>query len=160
MNPVVPNNLVSTKSFFNFPCAHRQWRHPGNCKLIHGYSRSFHFVFAAQTQDACGFVVDFGGLDWLKAYLDRMFDHTMLLNPDDPLLQTFQMLHEAGACELRIMQYGVGMEGTAQQVLEFADENLRRQTKGRCWVISLEVCENDKNSAVYYNPEPHFKGWT
>ena len=39
--------FTSTKSFWNFPCAHRQYKHDGNCHLIHGYSRSFHFVFGA-----------------------------------------------------------------------------------------------------------------
>ena len=41
--------FTSTKSFYNFPCAHRQHKHEGNCHLIHGYSRSFHLVFGAQT---------------------------------------------------------------------------------------------------------------
>ena len=41
--------FTSTKSFWNFPCAHRQYRHDGNCHLIHGYSRSFHFVFGIKS---------------------------------------------------------------------------------------------------------------
>ena len=32
--------FTSTKSYYNFPCAHRQYRHDGNCHLIHGYSLS------------------------------------------------------------------------------------------------------------------------
>ena len=50
--------FTSTKSFYNFPCAHRQHKHDGNCHLIHGYSRSFHFVFGAQTMTKEGFLVD------------------------------------------------------------------------------------------------------
>ncbi|MEF3088149.1 6-pyruvoyl trahydropterin synthase family protein, partial [Bacillus altitudinis] len=76
--------FTSTKTFSNYPCAHRQWRHDGNCALVHGYSRSFHFVFAAQTLDKCGFVVDFGGLHWLRDYLEYWFDHTLFLMADDP----------------------------------------------------------------------------
>ncbi len=26
--------FTSTKSYYNFPCAHRQYRHEGNCHLI------------------------------------------------------------------------------------------------------------------------------
>ena len=48
----------STKSYYNYPCAHRQFRHNGNCAKIHGYSRSFHFKFAAKTLTKEGFVVD------------------------------------------------------------------------------------------------------
>ena len=150
---------TSTKAFHNYPCAHRQWRHDGNCALIHGYSRSFHFVFACQERDRCGFVVDFGDLKWLKAFLDAHFDHTLLICSDDPLRPTFEGLDAAGACKLVILPYGVGMEDTAQALCEFADAGLREQTKGRAWVVSVEARENDKNSGIYVNPDAGFKGW-
>lgn len=149
----------STKSFWNYPCAHRQHRHHGNCALIHGYSRSFHFTFAAQTRDACGFVVDFGELKWLKRFLDEHFDHTLLLPPDEPHLGLFRELESHGACKLVLLPYGVGMEDTAQWVCEWADRELRHATKGRCWVVKVEVRENDKNSGIYVNPNAGFGGW-
>lgn len=151
--------LTSTKTFSNLPCAHRQHRHKGNCALVHGYSRSYHLVFAAQTLDQCGFVVDFGDLKELKSWLDMMFDHTLLLNADDPLLPAFQEIEKQGGAAIRIMPYGVGMEGSAQLVCEHADHLVRLKTKGRCWVVSVEARENDKNSAIYVNPEAGFKGW-
>lgn len=149
----------STKRFSNYPCAHRQWRHDGDCALVHGYSRAFEFIFGAHTLDKCGFVVDFGDLGWLKDHLEHMYDHTLLLMPDDPHLDKFQSLYELGACELRLAKYGVGMEGTAQELCEFADAEIRRRTKGRCWVLLVEAIENDKNSAFYHNPNAGFKGW-
>lgn len=152
--------FVSTKTFENYPCAHRQWKHHGNCKVIHGYSRSFHFVFAAHNQDACGFIVDFGDLDWLKGWLEHMFDHTLLLAADDPYLDQFKALDAAGVCQLRVMPTGVGMEDTAAFVCTYADEVLRTRSKGRCWIVSVEARENNKNSAIYFNPEAGFKGWT
>lgn len=153
------NPLQSTKRYENLPCAHRQWRHDGNCALVHGYSRSFEFIFAAETLDKCGFAVDFGQLKWLKDWLEHMFDHTLLLMPDDPLLDHFRALEAAGAADIRLMPYGVGMEGSAQMVCEYADAELRRLTKGRCWVVGVEARENSKNSAWYHNPEAGFKGW-
>lgn len=152
-------SLVSTKTFSNYPCAHRQPRHDGNCRLVHGYSRSFHFVFAAITADKCGFIVDFGDLDWLKAHLEYMFDHTLLLDEGDPLMPQFRELEEQGAAAIRIMPHGVGMEGTAQYLCEYVDAELRKRTRGRAWVLSVEARENDKNSAIYINPEAGFRGW-
>ena len=70
--------FTSTKSFWNFPCAHRQYRHDGNCHLIHGYSRSFHFVFGIKSFTKEGFAVDYGDLKELKAHLDHMYDHTLV----------------------------------------------------------------------------------
>lgn len=149
----------STKRYTDFPCCHRQHRHDGNCAVIHGYSRSFFFVFAATTLDQCGFVVDFGKLKPLKAYLDHMFDHTLLLGADDPLMPVFEELARQGAAAIRIMPHGVGMEATAQHLCEYADKLVREQTKGRCWVVSVESRENDKNSGIYHNPNAGFKGW-
>lgn len=149
----------STKSFWNFPCAHRQWRHHGDCALIHGYSRSFHFEFKCHTLNSCGFVVDYGELDFIKQHLEYMFDHTMLINPDDPHMDKFKELDALGVCALRVMPYGVGMEGTAMYLCEWADALVREKTGGRCWVSSVESRENDKNSSIYYNPEDCFKGW-
>lgn len=148
----------STKSFWNYPCAHRQHRHGGVCAHVHGYSRSFHFRFGSRDRDACGFVVDFGQLKWVKAMLDDCFDHTLLLCNDDPLLPKFRELEAEGACRIVTLPYGVGMESTAQWVCEWVDSRLREKTNGRCWVIEVEVRENDKNSGVYVNPEGYFKG--
>lgn len=149
----------STKSYFNLPCAHRQHRHKGNCALVHGYSRSVHFTFGAVNLDSCGFVVDFGELGWLKDWLEHMFDHTLLLSHDDPLREQFVALQSAGACDIRWMPYGVGMEGSAQYVYEQIDAELRKRTKGRCWVEEVRCCENDKNSAIWHFDGAGFKGW-
>lgn len=145
--------FLSTKSFWNYPCAHRQWRHDGVCKWVHGYSRSFHFRFVAKDRDACGFVVDFGSLKWVGEFLTRNFDHTLLLCKDDPLLPQFRALEAEGACKVITPPYGVGMEDTAQWVAEFTNGLLRLNTEGRCRVLSVEVRENDKNSGIWLDKE-------
>ena len=86
--------FTSTKSYYNFPCAHRQYRHEGNCHLIHGYSRSFHFVFGIKTFSKEGFAVDYGDLDELKAHLDYMYDHTLVVDEEDPYMDTFKELEK------------------------------------------------------------------
>ena len=55
-----------SKSYEDFPCSHRQWRHEGHCRFVHGYSRSFTFWFTAKKLDLNGFVVDFSGKYHLK----------------------------------------------------------------------------------------------
>ena len=54
------------KHFEGYPCSHRQWKHLGHCRFVHGYSRSFTFWFAAQALDDLGFVVDFSSLQPLE----------------------------------------------------------------------------------------------
>jgi 6-pyruvoyltetrahydropterin/6-carboxytetrahydropterin synthase len=136
----------SSKTFRNLPCAHRRHQHDGHCAFIHGYSRSFTFWFRTNHRDANGFVMDFGELKEVKGWLEDHFDHTMLLDADDPLLPEFKALEEKGACKL-VVYDDVGMEGTALFVKTYLDLWVKERTRGRVWVHSVEVRENDKNSA-------------
>ena len=92
--------------------------------------------------------MDFGRLKTVKAWLEQQFDHTLLLDASDPLLSDFKALESAGACRLVIYD-DVGMEGTAYYVYQWVDAWVREETNGRVWVSSVEVRENDKNSARY-----------
>lgn len=153
--------FTSTKTFSGYPCAHRQPAHTGNCALVHGYSRSFHFVFGSHQRDLCGFVVDFGDLKWLRDFLEAKFDHTLLLCYNDPLLDLFREIEAKGGAKIVVPPEGrgVGMEDTAEWVGMCVDKELRQRTRGRCWVVSLEARENEKNSAVWHNDDAGFHGW-
>jgi len=137
-----------SKAFTDFPCCHRQWRHKGHCRFVHGYSRSFTFWFAATHLDEHGFVVDFSSLGPLHQQLAEQFDHTFLVNRDDPLLAEWQRLHQLGALNLRVLE-NVGMEATAKLVWGWANALLWRRYQGRCCCWKVEARENDSNSACY-----------
>lgn len=143
-----PAAHTCSKRFSGYPCCHRQWRHSGHCRFVHGYSRSFTFWFRATGLDQYGFVVDFSSLRELEEQLARQFDHTFLANADDPLLPQWQDLHAHGALDLRVMA-NVGMEASAELVWTWANELLRRRDGGRtcCW--RAEARENEKNAAFY-----------
>lgn len=143
-----PKNFKSTKRFSGFPCTHRQWRASSHCRFVHGYSREFYFEFAAKELTAEGWVVDFGGLKEVKTWLEYMFDHTFLIAQDDPHLEDFKKLHDAGAVQLRVMP-NPGMEGTALYVYEEASKILQKLYGDRAWITLVEVSENEKNSAQY-----------
>ena len=136
----------STKRFDNLPCAHRTHSHPGHCRFVHGYSRSFKFYFEASALDEHGFVVDFSSLKPVKAWLEHMFDHTLLISADDPELPFFEDMHARGLADLRVLPR-VSMEGTARVVFAKVDAMVRESTGGRAWLAKVEVHENDKNSA-------------
>jgi 6-pyruvoyltetrahydropterin/6-carboxytetrahydropterin synthase len=142
------SNFSSTKYFSGFPCTHRQWKADSHCRFVHGYSRSFHFEFKAKSLTKEGWVVDFGGLKKVKAWLDNMFDHTFLASKDDPYLEKFKQLDKEGVIQLRIYE-NVGMEGSAIFVYEKVNEMLKELTEDRAWVHKVEVRENEKNSAIY-----------
>ena len=149
-------SYTCSKHFSDFPCAHRQWRHPGHCRFVHGYSRSFCFWFAAEKLDQFGFVVDFASLNSLYERLKDQFDHTFLVNSDDPLLSQWKNLHAEEALDLRVMD-NVGMESSAKLVWEWANELLLDRDYGRtcCW--RAEAFENSANSASFQQVPAWFK---
>lgn len=146
--PAMRSPYTCSKAFTDFPCCHRQWRHQGHCRFVHGYSRSFTFWFAATHLDEHGFVVDFSSLGPLQRQLAEQFDHTFLVNSDDPLLAEWRRLHQLGALDLRVLE-NVGMEATARLVWGWANALLRQRDQGRCCCWKVEARENDSNSACY-----------
>ena len=65
-------------------CAFRQWRAESHCKLIHGYSLGFRFIFEAETLDDKNWVYDFGNLEFVEEFLEENFDHIFMVADDDP----------------------------------------------------------------------------
>ncbi|MEB3265450.1 MAG: 6-carboxytetrahydropterin synthase [Cyanobacteriota bacterium] len=143
-----PAAHTCSKHFGGFPCCHRQWRHSGHCRFVHGYSRSFTLWFEADRLDLHGFVVDFSSLRPLRQRLAEQFDHTFLVNADDPLLATWRQLHDQGALDLRVMA-NVGMEASAELVWGWANELLQRQEGGRACCFRVEARENEANAACF-----------
>ena len=140
--------FTSTKRFSGFPCTHRQWLADSHCKYIHGYSREFYFEFQCKELTNEGWVVDFGGLKDVKKWLDYMFDHTFLASENDPHMTLFEELNSKDIIQLRKLP-NVGMEGTAQYVFNYVNKLISEKTEGRAWVKTVEVRENEKNSAIY-----------
>ena len=147
---VSPTPYSCSKAFSGYPCCHRQWRHQGHCRFVHGYSRSFTVHFAASSLDSCGFVVDFSSLRPLEQQLRQQFDHTFLVNADDPLMAEWKRLDQLGALDLRVMD-NVGMEASALLVWSWTNALLLDRDGGRtcCWLV--EARENTRNAASYHS---------
>ena len=133
---------IGLSACFRQPNAH------SHCKFLHGYSLQFKFTFQAGELDDKNWVVDFGGLKPLKAWLEDNFDHKIVLDRDDPMLYKFAELENAGLAELTILD-GVGVEMFAKHAYNYADKLVREMTNNRCWVISVECAEHGANSAIY-----------
>lgn len=151
--------FYSTKRYGNdrgLSCCFRQWRAGhSHCSTLHGYSIGVKIVFECDQLDERNWVMDFGGLKEFKAWLDHMFDHTVLVAEDDPQLDKFKDLQEVGGIlDLRIVS-GVGCErfsemafNKMQSIIDKAIDNgtaLNTTVK----VHSVEVFEHDANSAFY-----------
>ncbi len=140
----------STKVLELGSCAFRQPKaNHSHCRFLHGYRLTAKFWFSASELDENNWVVDFGGLKGLKEKLKNQFDHTTCVAADDPALPVFKELENAGACDLRVMSNGTGVERIAEWCYDTADFFIKAATNDRCWVEKVEVFEHEDNSAVF-----------
>ena len=80
--------------------------------------------------------------------MNSMWDHTLLLEKDDPYLDFFQTAAMEGLCKLNVMDK-MGAESCAKLVFNHFNERLSLTDGGRCKVVKVECFENDKNSSIY-----------
>jgi 6-pyruvoyltetrahydropterin/6-carboxytetrahydropterin synthase len=147
----------STKLFDGFSCVFRQWRAEGtHCKYIHGYGVSFRVWFEGEL-DERNWVWDFGGMKRAKgtidgmnpkAWMDYMFDHTMIIAEDDPFIESFKLMGTAGAAQVRILP-AVGAEKFAEYIYNKLQAFVSEETGGRVSVVRVEFLENGRNTAIY-----------
>jgi 6-pyruvoyltetrahydropterin/6-carboxytetrahydropterin synthase len=147
----------STKVFDGFSCVFRQWRaEETHCKFLHGYGVSFKVWFEGEL-DHRNWVWDFGGMKRAKgtidgmnpkAWMDYMFDHTMIIAEDDPFIESFKLMDKAGAAQIRILP-AVGAEKFAEYIFNKLQEFINIETEGRVKVIRVDFMEHGRNSAIY-----------
>ena len=101
--------------------AFRQPNADSHCRFVHGYQLKAELTFGCNELDKNNWVYDFGGLKDLKATFNNQFDHTLVVASNDPLLDIFKALNEAGGANLRIMDGGVGIERFAEWCFKTAD---------------------------------------
>lgn len=152
----------STKVWGPISTAFRQPGADSHCRFVHGYGLKFKATFAAYDLDPNNWVMDFGGLKPIKAWLEQTFDHKLVLSRHDPLLPEFVALERKGGCEITVMSE-VGCEAFARytglHVQQWLNEQHdlyvmhKRATDVRCWLQSMEVMEHENNSAIWVHKE-------
>ena len=153
----------STKTYGNdqgLSCCFRQWAAThSHCSMLHGYSIGVKLTFTCSSLDERNWVQDFGSLKKFKEWLKYMFDHTLLVAEDDPLLEKFIELdkinggwEDKGIMDLRIVP-GVGCEKFAELIHTTLSEMLHADKKKSLnptvKLKSVEVFEHGANSAIY-----------
>jgi len=150
-------SYISTKVFDGFSCVFRQWKADGtHCQFLHGYGVSFKVWFKGEL-DERNWVWDFGGMKRAKgkidgmnpkAWMDYMFDHTFIVAEDDPFLESFQRMEDAGVAQVRVVP-ATGAERFAEYVYQKLNTFVQEETEGRVKVVKVEFMEHGKNSAIY-----------
>jgi 6-pyruvoyltetrahydropterin/6-carboxytetrahydropterin synthase len=148
---------ISTKLFDGYSCVFRQWKAEGtHCRFLHGYGISFRVWFEGEL-DERNWVWDFGGMKRAnghidgknpKAWMDYMFDHTVIISVDDPYLDLFKQMEVDGIIQLRIIP-AVGAEQFARYIYKKLNTFVQEETNGRVKVSQVEFMEHNKNTAIF-----------
>ena len=147
----------SRKKFDGFSTCFRQWRaDTTHCQYLHGYDVEFEVTFEGEL-DHRNWVWDFGGMKRAKnliegkqpkAWMEYMFDHTVVVAEDDPAMSDFIDLDARGIIQLRVIP-AVGAEKFAEYLYNKLNEFVQLETEGRVKVVKVKFMENHKNSAIY-----------
>jgi|TARA_B110000977_G_scaffold192479_1_gene266034 6-pyruvoyltetrahydropterin/6-carboxytetrahydropterin synthase len=147
----------SSKVFDGFSTVFRQWKAiETHCKFIHGYGISFKVYFEGEL-DEKNWVWDFGGMKRAKtlidnqqpkAWMDYMFDHTLIIAEDDPELRAFQQMDKAGVARLRVIP-ATGAEKFAEYIFNKINDFVQTETESRVRVTKVKFMEHGKNAAYY-----------
>lgn len=151
----------STKIFSNYSVALRQHKAGhSHCQLLHGYALKFKVWFESvepleeKQLDEMNWIMDYGGFksqptgNGLKDWMNHMWDHTTLIEKDDPQLESFQYMQELGLLDLRVMDV-IGAESCAKLVFEKFNDVMSKTGGGRVKVVKVECWENESNSSIY-----------
>ena len=88
-------------------------------------------------------IVDYGGFkdapvgNGLKSWMNHMWDHTTLIEKDDPYLDFFESAAMEGLCKLTVMDK-LGAESCAKVVYNHFNDVLSKTDGGRCKVVKVE----------------------
>ena len=147
----------SSKVFDGFSTVFRQWKATTtHCRFVHGYGISFKVYFEGEL-DERNWVWDFGGMKRAKtqidgmspkAWMDYMFDHTLVVAEDDPELLAFQQMDKAGVAQVRVIP-ATGAEKFAEYIYHKLNDFVKTETEGRVKVTKVKFAEHGKNAAYY-----------
>ena len=141
----------SSKRIGPISTGHRQWKDDGHCSFVHGYGRYVEFTFACNERDERGWVMDFGNLKSVRKWLEREWDHRLLVAHDDPQIPLLEVLNDHGVAYLKIMpkEYGPGIEDSCRYVYDKVNPMIAEKTNGRVWIEKVRVYEHENNWAEY-----------
>jgi 6-pyruvoyltetrahydropterin/6-carboxytetrahydropterin synthase len=123
----------------SFCYGHRLINYTGKCRYLHGHNARAVITLETAGLDERGMVEDFTDLKhFVRSWLEREIDHTLLLHRDDPVLALLQ-----GAGErVRAVEHNPTAEYIARMIFEYVAE-------AGYPVTEVSVWETDTSRASY-----------
>lgn len=136
----------SSKLMDGYSTCYRNHLSTGQTQHLHGCDIKFRMYFEGDL-DYRNWVADFGwmkrskqtvnGMN-LKDYFSYLFDHTCLIQNDDPFREIFEDMNSKGTIQLRLLD-STTKEGIEQFLSNIIQELISNETNGRVNLVKLKI---------------------
>ncbi len=137
--------MITVERYHDISMGHRVVGHENKCRHLHGHNYRIHFTCTASELDALGRVIDFGVIkERLCLWLEREWDHRMMVWSEDPLLEGLRALVPE---DLVVVPFNP----TAEQMAIYLTEEVGpRELEGTgVRLVGVRIEETRKCSASY-----------
>lgn len=153
--------IKQASRYHDFCAGHRVAGHESKCAHLHGHNYRVHVTVEQERVgvDSIGRVVDFAVIKRVGEWIEREWDHRMLIWEEDPALSVLlvadkmmmdRQLQRGGG--VRVVEFNPTAENMAEYLLFVVAPDVLEGTGVR--VASVRVEETRKCEAVAYNPYP------
>ena len=151
---------LSTKTFGNnreLYTTYRHWQSQTEYKLSRGHHVRVRFLFEINDTGTTDYNKTFIYMvawnhtdsEWIKNYIEELFDQTTIVAVDDPSLGHFKKMDADGECDLRILE-NVGDAHFAQIIYTDIAPQVLDRTRNQVRLKSVEVFEEDTDTSAIY----------
>lgn len=139
--------MYQVERYHDISCGHRVHGHESKCAHLHGHNYRIFFTIQPDNKqlDMIGRVLDFGVIkSRLCEWLEKWWDHKMLIWVDDPMLDDLLDIDPEGVVPV---EFNPTAENMAQHLVEVIGPQKLNGTG--CVLVACRVEETRKCSATY-----------
>lgn len=130
--------MFKVVKLLEFCYGHRLLDYEGKCAHPHGHNARVEVVFASESLDSRGMVIDFVDIKKeVHAFLNNELDHKMLLRSDDPLVKVLQEMKEP----VFVMEANPTAENIAKLIFDFTRSKGLPVVSVRLWETANSFAE-------------------
>lgn len=139
--------MYQVERYHDISCGHRVHGHESKCAHLHGHNYRIFFTIQPDNKqlDMIGRVLDFGVIkSRLCEWLEKWWDHKMLIWVDDPMLDDLLDIDPEGVVPV---EFNPTAENMAQHLVEVIGPQKLNGTG--CVLVACRIEETRKCSATY-----------
>jgi len=137
--------MITATRYHDFSAGHRVHGHESKCAHLHGHNYRVYFTVEANKLDNIGRVMDFSAIkEHLCEWLERTWDHKMIMWKHDPLTAELQRVDPQGVA---VVTFNPTAEAMAEHLVEVVGPSVLKETGVRLVTCTIE--ETRKCSALY-----------